>query len=244
MFCKLNNRGRYGKPTKINDTMNTLSLAEKFIIPFLVLILLYLKPTRRCLATLDTFFHESFHALLSLLLGNKVKEIQFKESIEGCCKSLSKSKFATTLTALAGYVGCSFFPLAIIYAIEHRNIEISFLIFAVFALVILILYIRNTFALVWTMAFAAINIACYMIPFSLHVKADILYIFLCIVVIENTMSLFQIAQLALTRPKNSGDCTLLHKTTHLPAFLWAVILNGINILAIYLIISRVFFAQI
>ena len=83
--------------------MNTLSLAEKFIIPFLVLILLYLKPTRRCLATLDTFFHESFHALLSLLLGNKVKEIQFKESIEGCCKSLSKSKFATTLTALAGY---------------------------------------------------------------------------------------------------------------------------------------------
>ena len=94
------------------------------------------------------------------------------------------------------------------------------------------------------MAFAAINIACYMIPFSLHVKADILYIFLCIVVIENTMSLFQIAQLALTRPKNSGDCTLLHKTTHLPAFLWAVILNGINILAIYLIISRVFFAQI
>ena len=60
--------------------MNTLSLAEKFIIPFLVLILLYLKPTRRCLATLDTFFHESFHALLSLLLGNKVKEIQFKES--------------------------------------------------------------------------------------------------------------------------------------------------------------------
>ena len=223
--------------------MDTLSLAKKIVIPTLVLILLYLKPSRRCLATLDTFFHESFHALVTLFSGNKVKEIQFKDTIEGCCKSLSKSKFATTLTALAGYVGCSFFPLAIIYAIEHRHIEISFLILAVFALVILILYIRNTFALVWTMTFAALNIICYMIPFSLHVKADILYIFACILVLENTMSLFQIAQIAFTRPKSSGDCSLLHKTTHIPAFLWALILNGINIFAIYLVVSKVFFAQ-
>lgn len=223
--------------------MDTLSLAEKIVIPTLVLILLYLKPSRRCLATLDTFFHESFHALVTLLSGNKVKEIQFKDTVEGCCKSLSKSKFATTLTALAGYVGCSFFPLAIIYAIEHRHIEISFLILAVFALVILILYIRNTFALVWTMTFAALNIICYMIPFSLHVKEDILYIFACILVLENTMSLFQIAQIAFTKPKNSGDCSLLHKTTHIPAFLWALILNGINIFAIYLVVSKVFFAQ-
>ncbi|MBQ2303107.1 MAG: M50 family metallopeptidase [Bacteroidales bacterium] len=139
---------------------------ERYIIPFVVVILLRIKPIGTWLATINTFFHEDFHALTALLLGNKVKEIEFDQKLGGSCSSLSTGKFKTFLTALSGYTGCNLMSLILIYAINHSRIEITFLLLAIFSLLIIVLYMRKPYALVWTLAFATANLICYMIPFS------------------------------------------------------------------------------
>lgn len=206
---------------------------ERYIIPFIVVILLRIKPIGTWLATINTFFHEGFHALTALLLGNKVKEIEFDQKLGGSCSSLSTGKFKTFLTALSGYTGCNLMSLILIYAINNSRIEITFLLLAIFSLLIIVLYMRKTYALVWTLAFAATNLICYMIPFSLRIKACILYTYIIAILFENTIACFEILKLSFTNSKQSGDCSVLHKVSHIPPFLWAIIFNAINALTIY-----------
>ncbi len=213
--------------------MDSLHLAIKILIPVLVLLLCYSKRTGNLIKSMDTFFHESFHALTALVLGNKVKEISIEPNTEGFCKSLSKSRFKIVLTALSGYLFCSFLPPALLYAIANSRVEITFLLLFIFAILMLILYMRNTYALVWTVSFAALNLICYLVPLSKSVAVSILYCYICISAIGNTTACLGVLKLSIVSPKQSGDCALLAKTTKIPAILWAVLFNGVNIWLLY-----------
>ncbi len=213
--------------------MDSLPLAIRIIIPFILLGLCTFKPTANYLKSMDTFFHESFHALTALLLGNKVKEIRLKPNTEGVCKSLSRSKWKTFITTLAAYPLCSFLPLVLIYQITNQHVEITFLLLFIFAVAMLILYMRNSYALVWTITFASLNLLCYLTPLPKPVLVAVLYSFACLSAIGNTIACFDILKLSILSAKQSGDCALLAKLSKIPAFLWAIAFNCLNLWLVY-----------
>lgn len=220
--------------------MQQIPLYLKAIIPVAVFILMQIKPLGIWLKTVCTFFHETSHALTALLLGNKVKNIELHDTTSGVCTSTSKSKFKTFLTSLAGYSFCSFIPLVIIFVINNRYVQTSFLILAVFTFLNIILYIRGGYALVWSMVFACINLLLYWLPLSGAALIYVLYCYLWIVAIDNTASCTDLLKCALQKPKQSGDCANLQKITGIPAFLWAVIFFTINIIALYFALKEIF----
>lgn len=224
--------------------MQQIPLYLKAIIPVAVFILMQIKPLGTWLKTICTFFHETSHALTALLLGNKVKNIELHDNTSGVCTSTSKSKFKTFLTSLAGYTLCSFIPLAIIFVINNRYVQASFLILAIFTFLNIILYMRGGYALLWSLVFACINLLLYWLPISGTVLIYVLYCYLWVVAIDNTASCMSLLKCSLQKPKQSGDCTNLQKITGIPAFLWAVIFFAVNITALYFALKAIFHIKI
>ena len=109
------------------------NMAIKIIIISICIILSYSKKPGIWLNTLNTFFHESFHAIVALILGNKVKEIDFDASTEGSCTSMSKSKLRTVLCSLAGYIGCALISLLFILCIETQYVNLVFTVITIFS---------------------------------------------------------------------------------------------------------------
>lgn len=220
--------------------MASLSFALKILIALAMAVVCYLPFCKAWFRSFNTFFHESFHALTTLVLGNKVKEISIDNSTQGFCKSLSKSKFKTFLVSLSGYTLCSLLPLGLLFANSHALDRTCFLALAIYALVLLVLFIRNTYGCVWTLVFGLINLTLYLAPLSSQTSAVILYVYVCLCVIGNSIACLEVMILAFTHSKQSGDCAILAKTTHLPAFCWAILFNAVNVWAIYRLVLAIF----
>jgi hypothetical protein len=209
------------------------NMAVKIITISVCIILLYTKNIGIWFKTLNTFFHESFHAIVSLILGNKVKEIEFDLKAEGSCISVSKSKFRTILSSLAGYIGCALISLFFIFCISKDLSQLAITVISIYSFLILLLYIKKTYALIWTICFACINLLVILLPTPISIKNLILFIYATIILIENTHSCFIILYLSLFKRKKSGDCTLLAKITKIPPFVWAIVFNAINLWVVY-----------
>ena len=215
-------------------------MAIKIIIVFICLILSFNKKIGKIISNLNTFFHESFHALTSLILGNKVKEIEFDNSTEGSCKSVSKSKFRTFLCSLAGYIGCALLALVFIFCIKKQITHYTFIVLTFLSFFILLLYIRKTYAMVWTICFACINLIFVLAPTPILIENYTLFIYAAIILIENTKACLAIFYLSIFKAKNSGDCHIIAKVTKIPAFIWSCIFNAINLWVLYKFIQLYF----
>lgn len=220
--------------------MQNIPLFFRVAIPMVLLVLMYTKPLGLWLRSMNTFFHESAHALTALLVGNKVKEIRLEPTAEGSCKSLSGNRLKTVFVALAGYVSCSLLPLLMLDMIERHHTEIGFLLIAIFAFAVLLLYMRNTYSLVWTTAFAALNLLLYLLPIPTAINTYIYYICLSVIATDNTAACLHILQLSLLNPSKSGDCAILGKTTRIPPLLWAILFNATNILVLIHLFKTIF----
>ncbi len=216
------------------------NLAVKIIILLLCALLSCTRKPGLWLNTLNTFFHESFHALVSLILGNKVKEIVIKETKEGSCTSVSKSKLRTFFSSLAGYIGCSLIPLLFVFCISKDISYYAIVIITFYSFFILLFFIRNTYALVWTICFSCINLALILFPTPSSIQNLVLFIYSTIILIDNTKACFTLLYLSLTKPKNSGDCAILANITKIPAFVWGIVFNAVNTAVIYKISHLVF----
>lgn len=208
-------------------------MASKIIIIVVCVILSYSKKPGLWINTLNTFFHESFHALSSLILGNKVKEIEFDTNTEGSCSSVSKSKWRTFFCSLAGYIGCALLSLLFIFCIEKNLSHITFIVLTFLSFFILLLYIRKTYALIWTICFACINLGILLAPTPVSIQNLLLFIYSTVILIENTKSCFIILYLSFFKGKKSGDCSILAKVTKVPAFVWGIVFNAVNLWVVY-----------
>jgi hypothetical protein len=215
-------------------------MAIKIIIIFICLILSHNNKIGKIVCNLNTFFHESFHALTSLILGNKVKEIEFDTSTEGSCKSISKSKFRTFLCSLAGYIGCALLALLFIFCIKKQITHYTFIALTFLSFFILLFYIRKTYAMLWTICFACINLIFVLAPIPISIENYTLFTYATIILIENTKSCCAIFYLSIFKAKNSGDCYILAKITHIPSFVWSSIFNVINLWVSYKFIQLCF----
>ncbi len=105
------------------------------------------------LQILVVFFHESSHAIMALLTGGEVVEMQIDYMQGGHVLSRGGSRF---LTLSAGYLGSLGWG-AVIYFLAVKTDSDKFISCALGTIIILIslLFIRNTFGLVFGVAGAA-----------------------------------------------------------------------------------------
>ena len=106
------------------------------------------------LKLLVVFFHESSHAIMTLLTGGKVVEMALGKSQGGHCISAGGHRF---LILSAGYLGSLLWG-GLIYtsAVKTKNDRKITLIVSIIILILTLLYIRNVFGLIFCFSTAVI----------------------------------------------------------------------------------------
>ena len=144
------------------------------------------------------------------------------------------------MSSLAGYIGCSLISLLFIFCIAKGYTHYIITVITFYSFFILLFFIRNTYALVWTICFACLNLALTLFPTPIPIEKLILFIYTTLILIDNTKACFTILYLSFFKAKKSGDCNLLHKVTKIPAFVWGLVFNLINAFVVYKVLKLVF----
>lgn len=191
-------------------------------IPIITILLIRSKYFKFILQPLNTLVHEFSHALVALLLGQKVKSININTDGSGSCTTKSKSKIKSFFISFVGYVFPSLLGYFIIYQINYSHINLVLYILIILSLIALVLYIRNSFGVTWIIGFCLINIVLLFIPNTYGLQKIILYFYACILLIENFLSTLSLLYINLSSSKKAGDSYNLHKITHIPALFFTL----------------------
>lgn len=171
---------------------------------------------------INTLIHELGHALVALILGGEILQIQIFSDTSGVTVTKSKSTFKAILVSLAGYPFASavgwacFFLLSVGY--EEWIVIGTTLIFVL----MLILWIRNSYGLIWVLIFTALNAFIIYYVNNTTVTQVVALFYSLMIVIESVWSTLVLLKLSITQAGQAGDATNLKKFTHIPAFLWAL----------------------
>lgn len=203
------------------------------IIPLLEVILVRFKFIEICIKPLNTLIHELSHALVALILGNKVKEIKINTDYSGSCTTAGKSKVKQFFISIAGYTLPAILGFLIIKFLggEHQIYFFYTLIFI--NIIALILYIRNSFGIIWTIVFILLNFCFIYFPFFTEYHEYILYTYSCILLLENIISTLILVKINFSNSKKAGDSTILEKTTHIPAIIYSLAFFAFSIWLTY-----------
>lgn len=206
------------------------------LVPVFIIMLIRLKPFDIILRTLNTFLHELSHAVVALIFREKVQQINLNQDFSGSCTTKVHSKFAQTCIALAGYTFTSLIAYILICNLNKEISSLFFWIFVAICVLAIIMYIRNAFGIIWVLAFTAINFLFIYIPLFKPYYNHIIYIYACIILIENLLSTFTLLYITIKSPKQAGDATLLQKASKVPAIIWSL---AFVIIAILLTIKSI-----
>ncbi|MBQ9254907.1 MAG: M50 family metallopeptidase [Bacteroidales bacterium] len=204
------------------------------IIPVIVIILLRLYPFSLCFRPLNTLIHEFSHAFIALILGDKVKEIKINNDFSGSCTTVSKNKFKQLLVSLSGYIIPAFLGYIIIrYLYSPINYYLLYILIVI-NLLALILYIRSSFGIVWTLCFTTFNILVVYLPLFSEYQTYILYIYACILLLENLSATLELLKTNISSSKKAGDSYNIQKNTHIPAIISTLFFLSFSVFMVYL----------
>lgn len=183
---------------------------------------------------MNTAIHELGHALFSLLDG-KVLKIELFNTSEGVTVTKSRSKFNTFLVALSGYPFASFMAWICFYLLGHQFAKELIIGLSALFLLMLILWIRNRYGIIWVILFCLINFG--VLYYNKPQITELVALFYSAVILtESVFSSLTILYLSITNPKQAGDTTVLKKITGIPAFFWGLLFSGFSGFMTYLII--------
>ncbi len=209
-----------------------IELAQKKEFIFYVLLMLSLILSRlpvvgKFFRGINTLIHESAHALITLLLGGRVKKIELFADNSGVTLTQSMGKRGDFWVAFAGYpvssvIGFFFFGFI------HYQLQ-NIVIYVVVILSVLSLFlIKNGYGIFWLLVILSISI------FTLYVKDP--FISFCVAVFiaflslsDSFISTFILFRAVWNNSKQAGDASLLAKISKIPAWFWAsffVIFSG------------------
>lgn len=191
------------------------------------------------LRVLNTLIHESGHALLALITNGSVYTVSLRSDTSGEAVTGHSSFFSKFLVALAGYPITALASVGIYWCVLHENYRLLFVLFTAIAIVNLLLWVRNSFGVVWLIVFIAANAALlyFQNPMANKISA---YLFAAIVFIENIYSSLTIFIIACKNPKSAGDAANLAKLTKIPAVIWALLFAAFNIFMGYWVVRWFF----
>ncbi|CAH1215836.1 hypothetical protein PAECIP111892_04190 [Paenibacillus auburnensis] len=170
---------------------------------------------------LDTMFHEFGHALMTLLLSGDVLRIELYADHSGVTYSAVEAGLRPVLVSLSGYPFASLIALLLFYLYSRGRVRWGLLLSAAVALIMLVLYVRGTFGILWLSGLIALNLA---MVFLWPKASKYYYLFLAFLTLEESvMGTLYLLSASLLTPSRAGDAANLAGLTPLPAIFWALI---------------------
>lgn len=170
---------------------------------------------------LDTLIHETGHALMTLLLSGEVLSIELFSDTSGVAMTRTSNKFKQFLVSIAGYPFSSVMAVILFYMIKAEAIQALLIVLASFAVVTLLLWIRNWYGFFWLLIFITLLTVTFfyadaLIQFAVAVFLSAMLLF------DAVVKAWIVLYLSLRSPTQSGDAHNLKQITYLPAFFWGL----------------------
>ncbi|MBR1627610.1 MAG: M50 family metallopeptidase [Bacteroidales bacterium] len=209
-------------------------MTKTFLILTIVLVsmLMRLKPADIFLRTFNTLVHELSHAFVAVLFGQKVQKIVLNRDFSGSCITNVTNKRAMFFISLAGYILPAVIGLFLIYMTRQNITATTFYVIMSLNIISLITIEGNSFGRLWTLCFTAVNFIFALVPVFQPFYKHILYIYACMLLVENFFSTITLLYITLITPKKAGDATLLKKATKIPAIFWSLFFFCFSLFAI------------
>jgi len=177
---------------------------------------------------LDTMIHEFGHALVTMLLSGKVLRIELYANHSGVTYSAVEAGSKAVLVSLAGYPLASLFAVLIFYLFAKGKQTWGLVLASGIALIMLLLYVRGGFGMLWLGGFIALNIA---VIFAGRRVQKVYYLLLAFLTLEESvLGTFFLAALSITSPSRAGDASNLARLTPLPAVFWALLFLAFSLI--------------
>jgi len=187
---------------------------------------------------INTLIHEFGHALMALLLQGRVYSIEIFGDTSGSATTQTKNKISSFLVSISGYLFASSFAWLSFYLLSAGLHQYYIIGLSALFLVILLLWVRNRFGIIWILTFCVLNSF-----FIFYLKSDIFTYLIAtfyatIILVESLFSTLILLYLSIFKHKESGDALNLQKITHIPAFFWAAIFAAYAIFIVYQIYQQ------
>jgi len=170
----------------------------------------------------NTLIHEMAHAVVTLLLSGNVVYIHLFEDHSGVTYSSLPEAWRIIPVSLFGYIGASLFVVQLFRWFAQGKQQHGLTALTVLAAIGLIVFIRNSYGMVWCAGFIALCAVASVIRWtSLRDLFYLLIAFICLV--ESVWTPIMLILIAVTSPEEAGDATNLEAATGIPAIAWAVV---------------------
>jgi hypothetical protein len=167
----------------------------------------------------DTMVHESGHAIVTLLMSGSVMNISLYEDHSGVTRSYVSGNMTLIPVALAGYVTASLFAWLLFSLYARRKYTAGILIISILALLSLVLFVRNSYGVLWLCGFLLLSVIILFAPDKIQKYYFLLIAFLSLE--ESAFGPLTLLLTALQAPSRAGDAAVLAGSTSIPAVIWA-----------------------
>jgi hypothetical protein len=183
-------------------------------------LLLRWKPVGSILRPVNTMFHETGHALMTLLFSGRVVQINlFHDS--GVAFTAVKSWFARFMVSLAGYPFASLAAWLQFYFYRNGMHHVCLYIYLGVAIVNLVLWVRNTYGIIWLLCFIALLATAWYMQWE-QSTCLLLFIFNSVLLLQSVWTAIYLLYICAETPREAGDAANLRNMTWIPAIFWAV----------------------
>lgn len=217
----------------MNDSLKSYFL---YALPIIVLAVNRIPLVGKYIRVVNTLIHESGHTLFALLFRGEVLSVELFSDTSGTAVTKSKGKFSQFMIAIAGYPFASAVSYALFWLIFTERYQSVLYILACFALINLMLFVRNAYGIYWLISFLAA-----LLITKLYGNETVFFLvssFLSgILLFESLYSSIQLLTISFKNHKKAGDATNLAQFTYIPALIWAFLFVVQSLLFIYLSVN-------
>ncbi|MBO4481457.1 MAG: M50 family metallopeptidase [Bacteroidales bacterium] len=171
---------------------------------------------------INTGIHELGHALMALILQGQVLKIELFGDTSGSAVTKSANRFTAVLVSLSGYLFASAVAYFAFYLINIGYVNHFIIGLSLVFLLMLILWVRNWFGVIWVLLFVALNAFLIYHGNELYINIAALF-YAVMILIESVWSTLVVLFISVVNPESAGDAANLQKQTHVPAFIWALL---------------------
>lgn len=204
---------------------------------FMALILPKVPVLGRYFNVFNTLVHENGHAIMALITRGKVKHIRLFADTSGTTTTASKHAISHFLTALAGYPASGAAALLLFHLVHTFNSLTLIIAISAFILLNLLLFVRNTYGILWLVSFGALLYLLYYLDIPLAMYLSVCF-FAGILFWQSLITPLYLIYLAAKTPKNAGDATSLAKITGVHPLIWSILLFGSTLALAWLTIQK------
>lgn len=191
----------------------------------------------KLIRSFHTLIHETGHSLFAFITSGKTHRIELQPNMSGFAITESSNKFQQSIISLGGYFFASAFAYFAFLMIKKQMFEILIFVFIGVTFFQLLLNVRNTFGVVWSIT--AILILVGIVIYQAQLNYAVSVMISSIVLFDSFLTSAWIMFLSLTKPKQAGDAYNLQKTTSIPAFFWGLLFFSQAVFFFYLVLKLV-----